>query len=42
MGGFRGLVSRSNKHNRDDSSASVDIKEAIAVFLMFKLDIDMT
>ena len=41
-GGFRGLVGRSNKHNREDISASVDVKEAIVVFLMFKLVMDMT
>ena len=41
-GGFRGLVGRSNKRNREDRSAAVGLKEAMLVFLMFKLVMDMT
>ena len=41
-GGFRGLVGRSNKRNREDSSASVPLDEAAVVFLMFILVMGMT
>ena len=41
-GGFRGLVARANKRNREDSSAMAGLEEGIAVFLMFKVVLDMT
>ena len=41
-GGFRGLVGRSNRRNREDVLATVGLKEAMLVFLLFKLVMDMT
>ena len=41
-GGFRGLVGRSNRRNREDLSATVGLKEGMLVFLLFKLVMDMT